>query len=66
MMPLIMGPVEPERQNRVGRVYGEVEWIGLQYQTDLDAIRALLPECYRPAEKPMVAVVSATTRASIS
>jgi acetoacetate decarboxylase len=57
MMPLIMGPVEPERQNRVGRVYGEVEWIGLQYQTDPDAIRAVLPECYRPAEKPIVAVV---------
>ena len=57
MMPLIMGPVAPERQNRVGSVYGEVDWIGLQYQTDPDAIRAVLPECYRPAEKPMVAVV---------
>jgi acetoacetate decarboxylase len=57
MMPLIMGPVAPERQNRVGSVYGEVEWIGLQYETDPDALRAVLPECYRPAEKPMVAVV---------
>jgi hypothetical protein len=57
MMPLIMGPVEPERQNRVGRVYGEVEYVGLQYQTDPDAIRVLLPDCYRPAEKPTVAVM---------
>jgi len=57
MMPLIMGPVEPERQNRVGRVYGEVEYVGLQYQTDPDAIRVLLPDCYRPAEKPTVTVM---------
>ena len=57
MMPLILGPVAPEREKRVGSVYGEVEWIGLQYRTDSDAIRAVLPECYRPAEKPMVAVV---------
>jgi len=57
MMPLILGPVQPERQNRVGSVYGEVDWMGLQYRTDPDAIRAVLPECYRPAEKPTVAVV---------
>lgn len=57
MMPLIMGPVAPERQNRVGNVYLEVEWVGLQYQTDPDAVRAVLPECYRPAEKPIVSVV---------
>jgi acetoacetate decarboxylase len=57
MMPLIMGPIEPERQNRVGSVYGEVEYAGLQYQTDPDAIRVLLPDCYRPAEKPTVAVM---------
>jgi acetoacetate decarboxylase len=57
MMPLIMGPVAPERHNRVGNVYGEVEWVGLQYRTDPDAVRAVLPDCYRPAEKPTVSVV---------
>ena len=57
MMPLIMGPIAPEREKRVGIVYREVQYVGLQYQTDPDAIRAVLPECYRPAEKPIVAVV---------
>jgi len=57
MMPLILGPVQPERQKRVGSVYSEVEYVGLQYQTDPDAIRALLPDCYRPAEKPLVTVM---------
>jgi hypothetical protein len=44
IMPLIMGPVAPEQEKRVGMVYGEIQYVGLQYKTDPDAIRALLPD----------------------
>lgn len=54
MMPLIMGPIAPERENRVGNVYHEIQYIGLQYQTDPEAMRALLPDCYKPAKEPTV------------
>ncbi len=34
MMPLIMGPILPEREKQVGSVYKEIQYTGLQYQTD--------------------------------
>jgi len=56
MMPLIMGPIA-DREKLPSNVYGEVRYLSLQYQTDSDAIQALLPDCYQPAEKPIVTVV---------
>lgn len=54
-MPLIMGPVFD--QQALPRIdYTEVEVVALQYQTDADAIRALLPDCYQPADEPAVTV----------
>jgi hypothetical protein len=50
-MPLIMGHVAPEQKNRVGFAYREIQYVGLQYQTDADAVRALLPDCYQPADE---------------
>lgn len=53
LMPLIMGPIY-DRKEIVRSVYGEVQYLSIQYQTDPDAIQALLPDCYKPAEKPIV------------
>lgn len=54
-MPLIMGPVFD--QQALPRIdYTEVEVVALQYQTDPDAIRALLPDCYQTADEPVVTV----------
>ena len=56
IMPLIMGPLS----NRIvaqGAVYKEVENVALQYETDREAIAELLPDCFQPAEKPIVSVV---------
>jgi acetoacetate decarboxylase len=58
-MPLIMGQVAPEQKNRVGFAYREIQYVGLQYQTDADAVRALLPDCYQPADEPTVTVMFA-------
>ena len=35
---------------------GEAENVAFQYETDLNAIEPLLPDCYRPADKPVVTV----------
>ena len=60
MMPLIMGPIA-DWEKRVGfgfpAVYGEVQFLSLQYETDSDSVQALLPDCYRPSEKPIVTVM---------
>jgi acetoacetate decarboxylase len=53
LLPLIRGPVF-ERGKVPGLVYGEVQTLALQYETDYDAVQALLPDCYQPAEKPVV------------
>lgn len=55
-MPLIMGPIY-DLEKRVGLVYGEVQCLILQYQTDSNAIEALLPDCYKIVEKPLVTVM---------
>ena len=55
LMPLIMGPID-DLKNRVRSVYGKVEMLGLQYQTDSDAVQPLLPDCYVSATEPIVTV----------
>jgi len=55
-MPLIMGPLF-DKENLPRIVYTEVETLALQYQTDSDAIDALLPDCYRPTKEPTVTVM---------
>ena len=55
LMPLIMGPID-DLKNRVRSVYGKVEMLGLQYQTDSGAVQPLLPDCYVSATDPIVTV----------
>jgi acetoacetate decarboxylase len=55
LMPLIEGPIAEGRED-LRYHYGEVEWLALQYQTDPDAIRPLLPDCFRLDEKPTVTI----------
>ena len=53
LMPLISGWIsETGKLRNAG--YAEVEFLVLQYQTDSDAARALLPDCYQPAKEPIV------------
>jgi len=56
LMPLIAGPIF-DIAKPIRSVYGEVQYLTLQYQTDLEATQAFLPECYQPAEKPIVTVM---------
>jgi acetoacetate decarboxylase len=51
-MPLIMGPLTYGQNDRIP--YTSVEVLALQYLTDAEAIPALLPACYRPADEPLV------------
>lgn len=53
LMPLISGSIA-DAGKLPNAVYAEAHFLSLQYQTDSDAVRALLPECYQPSEKPMV------------
>jgi acetoacetate decarboxylase len=53
LMPLIMGPTDDLKHRSV---YGKVEMVGLQYQTDSDAVQPLLPDCYVSAMEPIVTV----------
>jgi acetoacetate decarboxylase len=50
-----MGPQFDREKPRFD--YPSVEVLALQYLTDSDAIAALLPDCYRPGEKPKVTVI---------
>jgi acetoacetate decarboxylase len=52
-MPLIIGPVF-EHGKVPSLVYEEVKVIAIQYETDFAAVSALLPECYKAVEKPIV------------
>jgi acetoacetate decarboxylase len=61
MMPLIMGPLY-DRENRPGLVYSDTDSLVLQYQTNREAVRALLPTCYEPANDPMVTVAFVDNR----
>ena len=55
LSPLIIGPVF-EQGKVPGLVYGDVQTLALQYETDNAAAQALLPECYQPAKRPVVTV----------
>jgi len=55
-MPFIMGPLF-DRENPPRIAYPQVESVALQYQTDADAIGALLPECYRAGKEPIVTII---------
>jgi len=55
-MPLIGGPLWD--QNKLPRhAYASVESLLLQYETDPDAISAMLPEPFRPGKSPTVSVL---------
>ncbi len=56
LMPLIIGPIF-DIEKRISSVYGEVKYLILQYESDSNVIKALLPECYQLAEKPLVTVM---------
>jgi acetoacetate decarboxylase len=58
LSPLIIGPVF-ERGKVPALVYGETQVLALQYETDYEAAQALLPECYKPTEKPVVTALFA-------
>jgi acetoacetate decarboxylase len=51
LMPLIMGPVA---DRTIGAKYESVEMLSVQYKTDYDSVRALLPKGYVPADEPTV------------
>jgi len=53
LLPLIRGPVF-EQGKVPALVYGEVEMLAVQYETDYDAVQALLPDCFQPAKIPVV------------
>lgn len=52
-MPLIAGPYF-DKDDRPGNVYQEVDVLMLQFQTDPDPVRNLVPECYEIDEKPNI------------
>jgi len=57
-MPFIMGPWGGFEKDKPPQIaYTEVEVLAMQYQTDFDAIRALLPDCYQPDKEPTVTVL---------
>jgi acetoacetate decarboxylase len=51
MMPVIMGPVADRMK---GAKYESVEMLSLQYKTDYNSVKALLPKGYEPADEPTV------------
>jgi acetoacetate decarboxylase len=53
LLPLIRGPVF-EQGKVPALVYREIQMFAMQYETDYDIVRPLLPDCYQPAEKPIV------------
>jgi acetoacetate decarboxylase len=55
MMPLIWGPMAIN-EAELRYHYGQIDNIAIQYLTESSAIEPLLPDCYRPADKPIVTV----------
>jgi acetoacetate decarboxylase len=57
-MPLIIGPIGDLTKDKPPQItYTEVDLLVMQYQTDFDAIQALLPDCYRPDKEPTVTIL---------
>ena len=54
-MPLIMGPMW--RGEVPSFEYSQIEVLAIQYLTNPDSIRALLPECYKLSVDPLVTVI---------
>jgi acetoacetate decarboxylase len=52
MMPLIMGGLYAQ-DNRPGLVYSRVETLILQFRTERNAVRSLVPDCYDIGEEPI-------------
>lgn len=52
-MPLLAGPLFGKREQLP---YPEVEGVLVQYETETEAIAALLPDCYQPTDDPIVTV----------
>jgi acetoacetate decarboxylase len=52
---LIIGPVF-EHGKVPGLIYKEIQVLAFQYETEHEAARALLTECYQPTKKPIVTV----------
>jgi acetoacetate decarboxylase len=48
-----MGPINDQGKPPNG-IYREFQCLSIQYETDTDAIQALLPDCYQPTENPLV------------
>lgn len=55
LMPLIGGPIAEKREDLRPHL-GEAEWFVLQYQTDSNALKALIPKCFQLTDKPVVTV----------
>jgi len=55
LMPLIGGAIA-EKKADLRPYLGEVEVLVLQYQTDYDALKPLIPDCFQLTKKPTVTV----------
>lgn len=56
LMPLIRGPLW-DQKDIPGQNYASVEALMIQYETDPEAIPALLPEPFKPGKEPNVTVM---------
>lgn len=56
MMPQIMGPLY-EKEDLPKIQYPQSESIGIQFLTEVEAVRALVPDCYDVAQEVVVKVV---------
>jgi acetoacetate decarboxylase len=55
-MPQIMGPLY-DKENLPGIPYPAIENYAIQFQTDREAAKNLVPDCYQVDQKPVVTVV---------
>ncbi len=55
-MPLIAGPFF-DLDDKPRLAYPHIEVLAFQYLTEKQAIEALIPECYRPADEPVVTIL---------
>jgi acetoacetate decarboxylase len=56
MMPIIVGPERDGNFSSSGSPYREVQSVALSYETDPDALRALVPSCYEIPEPAIITV----------
>ncbi len=55
-MPLIMGPLFDRGENP-RFTYPQVEVLAFQFLTSIEAVEALLPQCFRPDKDPLVTIL---------